>query len=402
MSEIFEKLRALGKLRRADCGGKGLCGACRIRFLKNAPLPTPAERRLLTPDELRRGIRLACRTSLKEKELAARLTRGEILFSEEEAGGEAGENAGGVIRIDEASSDKDVISAAAQGIDKDKHAAAQTNDTGKYAPEEKAGTVTSGKTLRAVSAYVGEEALLAAWQPREGYVLCIDLGTTTVVMELRDGRTGGLLHTEGFANPQRVYGVDVLSRIQAAGEGRADIMRSLIRDALLKGLEDCLSSLHNSKADRRKTKIFLAGNTAMLHLLLGYDVSGLGRAPFTPCSLEAEALTLRGRDGMTYTMRILPGISAFVGADILAGLYGTEFGRATDLFVDLGTNGEMALGNREKYYCTATAAGSAFGQVGPKCRYAPPVSTGRVLWAESQQRSAPRSIGWREGARKRR
>ena len=104
-------------------------------------------------------------------------------------------------------------------------------------------------------------------------------------------------------------------------------------------------------------EVIVAGNTTMEHLLLGYPVDTLGKAPFQPFHTGCSEFTIRGCPAV-----FLPGISAFVGADIVSGLYALGMAEREELtlFIDLGTNGEMAVGNRTGILCTATAAGSAF------------------------------------------
>lgn len=103
----------------------------------------------------------------------------------------------------------------------------------------------------------------------------------------------------------------------------------------------------------------------MLHLLMGYDCYGLSRVPFTPVSLEAEKHTLSRLFGMEMpetAVEILPGIAPFVGADITAGIYQCDMDIREELcmLIDIGTNGEIVLGNREGFLCASTAAGPAF------------------------------------------
>jgi len=186
---------------------------------------------------------------------------------------------------------------------------------------------------------------------RGGPLFCaVDLGTTTVGMQLVEQGTGAVLASCGFGNPQRAYGVDVLSRITAAEEGRA----GALREAIVLGLEEGIRKLERHG---QPEKIVIAGNTTMGHLLLGYPAGGLGRAPFTPWHIGSTHFWLGG-----YPAVFLPGVSAFVGADIVAGIYACGMAREEELslFIDLGTNGEMAMGNRERILCTATAAGCAF------------------------------------------
>lgn len=184
-----------------------------------------------------------------------------------------------------------------------------------------------------------------------GELAIADLGTTTIAMEWYDGlgqKRGEYVCT----NPQRVFGTDVISRIRAA-ENPLFLrqMQQLARQALEQGIACFRQQGGNPE------RLVIAGNTTMLYLLMGHDPAPLGRAPFQAAYLAQEKLVADGVEAVT-----LPGLSAFVGADIAAGMLacGMDRGEAVTLLVDLGTNGEMALGNQDKIICCGTAAGPAF------------------------------------------
>lgn len=192
------------------------------------------------------------------------------------------------------------------------------------------------------------------------YLVCADIGTTTIAMQLRRVADGAVEQTFTCVNPQRVYGADVLSRIQAAEDPvKKAMMKHMVREALAEGVNvfrqrlSCFGSDQKPKIER----LAIAGNTTMLHLFMGYDTSGLGVAPFAPHSLSEVRTVFLGIDTV-----LLPGISAFVGADITADIVALSMQRRPEvtLLLDLGTNGEMVLGNRERLIATATAAGPAF------------------------------------------
>jgi len=189
-------------------------------------------------------------------------------------------------------------------------------------------------------------------RPYPGKELAIaDLGTTTIAMEWYDSE--GVKRGEYVCtNPQRVFGTDVISRIQAAENPMLRLqLRQQARQALTEGL------LHFRQQGGHPEKLVVAGNTTMLYLLMGHDPAPLGTAPFTADYLACEELTLEGVETVT-----LPGLSAFVGGDVMAGILACGMDRREEitLLADLGTNGELVLGNREKLICCGTAAGPAF------------------------------------------
>lgn len=202
-----------------------------------------------------------------------------------------------------------------------------------------------------------------AGEKEAGYEAAIDLGTTTIAIELLGKTSGKRLHTVTCINSQRAYGADVISRIQASVEGKKEELQKTIRQDLLKGLRKLTKEAGITL--REIQKISIAGNTTMGHLLMGYDCSSLGVYPFTPVNIDFirggfEAI-LGSRESDAEVV-ILPGISTYVGGDIVSGIIdcGIAEKDGISLLVDLGTNGEMALGNRERILVTSTAAGPAF------------------------------------------
>ena len=195
------------------------------------------------------------------------------------------------------------------------------------------------------------------------YVLGIDIGTTTVVMQLAGAESRKARAVRSFLNPQRIYGSDVISRISAAAAGKGGEMRTLITEKLASGYSSIKEELGISDGMVRKACV--AANTTMLHLLLGYPAQGLGTYPFRPHSLKYEERDLGTvLDGTPngVVLSVLPGMSAFVGADITAGLVlaGLDEPPAPSLFIDLGTNGEIAVSDGNGILVSSTAAGPAF------------------------------------------
>ncbi len=191
------------------------------------------------------------------------------------------------------------------------------------------------------------------------YGIAIDLGTTTIGCSLFRLSNGSIVDTAGIMNPERIYGADVLARIQQANEGKLFVMQEMIHDTLRKQMEGLIRK--NQICEDEIADIILAGNTTMLHILQGQSCESLGKSPFTPFTLEKQEMRIV-LDRIPHKITILPGLSAFVGADIVSGLYMLDIMSKEEisLFLDLGTNGEMAIGNQDRLIATATAAGPAF------------------------------------------
>ncbi len=184
------------------------------------------------------------------------------------------------------------------------------------------------------------------------YLVTVDIGSTTVAMQLYN-LDGSLLDSFLCVNPQGEYGADVLSRIQAAKKPvHAKKMQCMIRQVLKQGIER-----FQKRVDKKELYMVLAANTTMIYLLMGFETWELGRAPFIATHLQEMWTDIEG-----VPCYIFPGISAFVGGDIVAGLYALDMLKQEELtlFIDLGTNGEIVLGNKHKRIACSTAAGPAF------------------------------------------
>ena len=183
------------------------------------------------------------------------------------------------------------------------------------------------------------------------YVLAFDIGTTTVVAYLLDGHTGNQIAQSSCMNPQSQYGADVISRIQYALDNGSAALSSCIRQALTSLAEDICKKSGISPEDITRTSI--VGNTAMHHLLLGIDPKPLVTPPYMPAIFDAIEQN---------STRILPNIAGFVGGDTVGCMVSTRFDRQEKLtlLIDIGTNGEMVLGNKDRRIACSTAAGPAF------------------------------------------
>ena len=195
------------------------------------------------------------------------------------------------------------------------------------------------------------------------YHVAVDIGTTTIAMSLTGGESGKVFRTVTSVNSQRAYGADVISRIQASVDGKKEVLKNSIQKDLQDSMDKLLKETGVSGED--VGKIVIGGNTTMGHLLMGYDCDTLGVYPFTPVNIDF----IKGTEGILGTDRfgkkeviLLPGISTYVGGDIVSGMYAYDFTEKEDvcMFIDLGTNGEMGIGNKEKILVTSTAAGPAF------------------------------------------
>lgn len=222
---------------------------------------------------------------------------------------------------------------------------------GHLCPEGVSGQGDSGRLHVLV-----EDALMGEripFTPNGKRLAVADIGTTTIAMLLYNV-DGSVEDRFAEVNPQVVYGADVLSRIKAAEKPSAAVqMCESVRNALGKGLQKFQKKL----VPGEELCLTVAANTTMTYLLMGWDTAELGRAPFEASRLSGAETELDG-----IRCFVLPGFSAFVGGDILAGCQacGMAGREEITLLIDLGTNGELLLGNRHRRIACATAAGPAF------------------------------------------
>lgn len=194
----------------------------------------------------------------------------------------------------------------------------------------------------------------------EEAVAACDIGTTTVVCHLIDGISGNIIATESAPNAQKNYGADVVSRIERAGAGELQKLHEAIVRQIRTMLENLCEKSHREK---KISRLAVAGNTVMCHLFAGISPEAIGVAPFMPEELFGKEYTGSsvGID-CCEIVNILPCVAGYVGSDITADVLAAvpEDGGQW-LLLDIGTNGEMLLGNaKDGYVCCATAAGPAF------------------------------------------
>lgn len=295
----------------AVCGGRGFCGKCQIQALKGNLSVSEADKKIFSDSQLSSGFRLACQAYPTEPLKAA------LKFQKEED-----------------------FSAVSEYI--------PVGEDVSKTPENRE---------------ADRSRLLFQRQQPDYYGIAIDIGTTTIALQLLSLKSGKPVKAHTLLNHQRSFGADVISRIKASTEGKQQELYHCIRQDLNEGIRNILAS---SEATPETIKeIIISGNTTMIHLLMKYDCSGLGVFPFTPVNtdqIEGSCESILGISGLHARVRILPSISAFVGGDIVSGMYycGMHQDKDYTLLIDLGTNGEISLCGQGRMIAASTAAGPAF------------------------------------------
>jgi len=198
------------------------------------------------------------------------------------------------------------------------------------------------------------------FKPQKGYGVAVDLGTTTIVVQLLNLENGQILDVLTAVNPQTKFGADLISRIQSCLDGKQEELQKLIWNKIGQMIASVLR-----KHPVEVSNVVLVGNTAMHHIFSGLNVRPLSFYPFDSPDLGTQkfaAKQLEWNLPEDANICFFPSIGSFVGSDILAGIAATKMAEREEfsVLIDLGTNGEIVIGNRNKIICASTAAGPAF------------------------------------------
>lgn len=365
---LLETMREGTVLLPSLCSGLGKCGKCMVRFCSYAPFPTQTDRSMIAPDKLREGYRLACTARPRRecvveadfvKEKAEEEGRLQVVTEYYAADGRSwGEKKFEEVQmIRENDRGMHLVKESADGM----HVEKRTEEMQVERRAEEIQEARRGEEIQEArrAEEIQEEKRTEEMQQKgknfdSGRTLAAaDIGTTTIAMQLIEIGSGCIRDTFTSLNPQRSYGMDVISRIKASNEGRGETLRKLVRDVLSSGLEQLRQSARKQGMQEPEL-LCIACNTAMGHIFMGYSTETLGKSPFLPVDIKTTVIRWGGIDVI-----MMPGISAFVGGDIAAGLYACGLCRpvfekdletdgrkeeAAWLFMDLGTNAEMVMG----------------------------------------------------------
>ena len=314
----------------AVCAGRGTCGKCRIKVLEGEIAISREDELFFSKTELEEGYRLSC-TAYPGTDCTISYDINEerdfYIVTDSD------------IRINNINDRKDKV----EKEDKEK----KEKKEKKEEKEEKGLDVScTGYKTRNPDF---DKKYMSTDISEKKFGIGIDIGTTTIAMQLTDLENGEIIDTFSTINKQRSYGADVISRIESSNKGKKEELRQCI----VKDLTEGIGRWINPDTALQIEHIVIAGNTTMIHLLMGYSCETLGVYPFTPVNIKTIYTTYdKLLEDSTWNIPIVifPGISAFVGGDIVAGLLTCNFAddKKLKLLIDLGTNGEMAIGNSRK------------------------------------------------------
>jgi len=376
-TNLLSTAQALGVDIRSDCGGKGTCGKCRVVVVegeKELAPPSEFEKKILG-DALGAGYRLACRTAVSAplqlmvpKESQVKRT---VILTDAEAR---------PLEL-EPMVKKYHLNTHAPSLDEplgdtERLLEAMEQTYGLRGIEIAYSVLRDlPRTLRAADGDVtvtiwdwGKPTIVdvEAGYVDESYGIAVDIGTTTVVGYLTNLDTGQVVATESMVNPQVAFGEDVMTRISYTMEKEHG--RRQMREVIVEGLNQMIfrACARAGVDPRQVAEMTVVGNTAMHHLFLGIEAEFVAKTPFPPAIHRHFDLSVPNvglKINPAANVHILPIEAGFVGADNVGALIATEpyNEEKVTLLIDIGTNGELVLGNRELgLIACSVAAGPAF------------------------------------------
>ncbi len=346
---LSECIRAAGLTLETPCNCLGLCGKCRVKAWGELYPPEALESGFINAPD----IRLACLARVKGEVWVELLQKDSQLKTI---------NQGFAIEAEVDCPVKQVLLTTPEKTAQP-YLAQQPYNYSSVSVYRKAGELELAGTLQVYGVLVNDCLVDLGSEPGEILGVAIDIGTTGISAYLLDLATGEILNRLSCLNPQTQYGGDVLSRICYCLENSQGSL--VLRDTIVGKINELVLDLTNNAArPERIYQVVIAGNTTMLHFVLGVYPGSIARSPYRPVFLDqvnlkaAEAGIQINHEGR---VTFLPSASGYVGADIVAGLVATGFDKKeySAVFLDIGTNGEIVANLGGRLVATSTAAGPA-------------------------------------------
>ena len=370
-STILAAAQAAGIAINTPCGGTGTCGNCRVEVVRGRCKPNDNECEVLSEKEIARGVRLACQACATGN-LTVVIPKKTRAFDQKilvDGLGHPVALAPNVRRIPlrmEAPSIEDQRSDTDRIIDAVAAAGAGSCSLG-ISHLRNLPAILRESDLHVAAVVAGDRITgIERLDSSPGaFGAAFDIGTTTVVGMLLDLATGNQAAVASRTNPQVAYGDDVVSRINHASQSLAN------RQELSARIVACINEILQELAQKAGVKVtdiyevVLAGNTSMNHLLLGIDPTYVAQAPYVAAlrsGLEVSPGDLGIAVSSHANVYLLPNIAGFVGGDTVGVILAADIAheKAVHMAIDIGTNGELVLGNRDRMLCASCAAGPAF------------------------------------------
>jgi uncharacterized 2Fe-2S/4Fe-4S cluster protein (DUF4445 family) len=205
----------------------------------------------------------------------------------------------------------------------------------------------------------------------DSFGIAVDLGTTTIAVYLCNTTRGEIISSLAVKNPQAIYGDDVMSRIGVIGQNPENLgrLQKLVVKSIEWGMKELLLSC--GKESSAISRMVVVGNPTMVHILAGVDPQPIGVSPYQPAFYQAATFRSQhlGFAAYDFPLQTLPQVSGFIGGDLLAAALAVDLARQPEgtLLVDLGTNGELILKGKDRFYATSCATGPAFEGASLSC-----------------------------------
>jgi len=364
----------LGEPIESLCGGKGSCGKCMVFIdtgIVNVSELTEIEKQILTEHEISQHFRLACMTkAIGDIEVTvpeeSRRKEQVILTQGRKIDFDIKPTVKQYSLVIPLPSLEDLLADKERLVKMLEQTYGLKNLVIDFLALKRLPTlIRENKGEIAVTVWDEQEIInLEPDKAHKSYGLAIDIGTTTVVVYLLELDTGKLIGIESMTNPQVAFGEDVISRISYVINNLDGLQR--LGDIILTGINSLIEQLTKKhKIDYNQiAEVTIVGNSVMHHLFLKITPEFIGRSPFVP--VTSNSMTLKAKDiGIAINpsgyVHMLPIEAGFVGADNVGVLIATEIYNSPEvsLVIDIGTNGEIVLGNNEKLFSVSTAAGPA-------------------------------------------
>ena len=397
---ILEAAEELGVGIRSECGKEGTCGKCRIIIVSGLNLLndlTPSEKQLLTPQEIQEKYRLSCAAQVKAKNSGAGGVITVFVPSETRLGARRIQIEG----MEQPAPLNPTIRKTHITLEKPTISKPIADDEGLLTKLEGITGMAGLKIRYDLSKNLSKTIRDANWNitittwnekeiidiepgdaTKENYGIAVDIGTSKIVCYLVDLNTGETMSCGMIENPQIQHGEDILSRISYASqssENQQKIMQLAV-DGINTITESACKDVQKVEMGRIH-EVTVVGNTAMTHLFLGIQPKFLSLAPYVPAmkrAIDIEAKRTGLRIHPEGNVHVLPCIAGYVGADAVADVIATGIHEKDEmsLLVDVGTNGEVFLGNKKELLSCSCAAGPAFE--GTQIKYGMKAVTGAI------------------------
>jgi len=362
-------------VKKADlvspCGGHGTCGKCKILLLEGEIEITESDYKKLSDEEILAGYRLACSAFPSQNckiRILSEADRKSLIITD---------------FIEKRNELHPWIETISIVLPENRRSGTSAVQWVKDVTSERKFSLKSLWSLSEIlEANNPPETLFLSMSEEEvfdisdrfkdKFGIVVDIGTTTVVVGLVNLQTGELCDRHPVLNSQKKYGADVITRIQYASQKLPNLLElnAAILNDILDGIEYLCQTCNIDPSSIHD--IVVAGNTTMLHLFMGIHCKTIGVSPFLSVSLYKHVFNFGEvfkRDLIQSRVSIMPGIAAYVGSDIVMGVLNCNMDLKDEiaLLIDIGTNGEMVIGNKSRLMCLATAAGPAFEGANISC-----------------------------------